>query len=254
MSPPNTDATSLATIQGVQAQHCCCCCCFRENPATKTTPEPPEPAKLIAAEPETSPLSRFGAALAQAKPLPTAGSPALHTARGSRRAGHSRAEQPVGTDTALTFLRFAHMRKGHCSEDVPCVTVLPPRRHRDSPWGSCSTQHSPTHLGSAMCCCHTPMQMPIRHGFKLSFGLLWVTAPRLATRSPGLGPVRVPVCPPRGLGSSPDWFSSLPLPAGISPAEEVAQLAQSSARGKPAYTKPGTPAWACLSDSWPRCS
>lgn len=60
---------------------------------------------------------------------------------------------------------------------------------------------------------------------------------------PRLSQVGVPVCPPRGLGSNPDCFSSFPLPGGISPAEEMAQLTHStahteqqpgSAGGKPA--------------------
>lgn len=187
-----------------------------------------------------------------------AGVPTLHTARGSHRAEDTRAEQQMGTGTAFAFPRFACTRKGHCSEDVPCVIVLPRAPtstpgHRDSPQGSCSTtlpgptapaspatQHSPTYLGESRCAAAI---CKYQSGTTLnsSLGCCGLQPPdyRLATGSPGLGQVGVPVCPPRGLGSNPDWFSSFSLPVGISPAEEMAQLAHSTAGASRAAT------WQC---------
>lgn len=75
-------------------------------------------------------------------------------------------------------------------------------------WSHCtglSCHPAQPHLprGEQMCCCH--MQIPIRHHFKLIFGLLWVTAPRLQTGhgEPRLRPGGGPCVPTEGAGLQP---------------------------------------------------
>lgn len=109
-------------------------------------------------------------------------------------------------------------------------------------WSHCTGltwhQHSPTYLGSAdvLLPCANTNQAPLNSSLGCC-GLQPQTT--LAMGSPGLGPVGFPVCPPRGLASNTDWFSSFPLPVGVSPAAEMAQLAPSTAGASKAAT------WQC---------